>query len=85
MVILDKMILTMRFTEFVNELLKIKNEEMIDQTRWDVWLHRIFDMDFGEYLSRLNNAASIEEIPQDEVLAETVKDSMGIINGFCPS
>ena len=58
---------------------------MIDQARWEVWLHKIFDMEFSEYLSKLNDGASTEEIPQDEVLAETVKDSMGIINGFCPS
>lgn len=58
---------------------------MIDQARWDVWLHKIFDMEFSDYLSRLNDGASQEEIPSDEVLKETVKDSMGIINGFCPS
>lgn len=82
---MDKMILTGRFTEFVHELLKIRNEELIDQARWDVWLHKIFDMEFSEYLSKLNDGASTEEIPQDEVLAATVRDSMGIINGFCPS
>jgi hypothetical protein len=82
---MDKMILTRRFTEFVCELLKIRNEEMIDQARWDVWLHKIFDMEFSDYLSRLNDGASQKEIPSDEVLKETVKDSMGIINGFCPS
>lgn len=84
MVILDKMILTRRFTEFVRELLKIKNEEMIDQARWEVWLHKIFDMEFGEYLSRLDGATA-EEIPKDEVLEATVRESMGIMNGFCPS
>ena len=84
MVILDKMILTRRFTEFVRELLKIKNEEMIDQARWEVWLHKIFDMEFSEYLSRLDNVTT-EEIPKDEVLEATIRDSMGIINGFCPS
>lgn len=85
MVILDKMILTRRFTEFVHELLKIRNEEMIDKARWEVWLHKIFDMDFGEYLSKLNDGASTEEIPQDAELEATVRESMGIINGFCPS
>lgn len=79
------MILTRRFTEFVHELLKIKNDEFVDQARWEVWLHKIFDMDFSEYLSKLNDRESTDKIPQDEVLAATVKDSMGIINGFCPS
>lgn len=82
---MDKMILTRRFTEFVCELLKIRNEEMIDQARWEVWLHKVFDMEFSEYLSRLNDGASQEEIPSDDVLENTVRDSMGIINGFCPS
>lgn len=80
------MILTGRLTEFVHEILKIRNEELIDQARWDVWLHKIFDMEFGEYLAKLNNDAPIEEeIPDDSVLEATVKESWGIINGFCPS
>ena len=85
MVFLDKMILTRRFTEFVHELLKIRNDEMIDQARWEVWLHKIFDMEFSEYLSKLNDRASQKELPSDEVLEATVVDSWGIINGFCPS
>lgn len=86
MVILDKMILTGRLTEFVQEILKIRNEELIDQARWDVWLHKIFDMEFGEYLAKLNNEAPTEEeIPDDSVLEATVKESWGIINDFCPS
>lgn len=86
MVILDKMILTGRLTEFVQEVLKIRNEELIDQARWDVWLHKIFDMEFGEYLKKLNNEAPTEEeIPDDSVLEATVKESWGIINDFCPS
>ena len=85
MVILDKMILTRRLTEFVRELLKIKNEEMLDQARWDVWLHKVFDMEFGEYLSRVTDNGSEQDIPQDAELEATVKDSMGILNGFCPS
>lgn len=85
MVVLDKMILTGRLTEFVRELLKIKNEEMLDQARWDVWLHKVFDMEFGEYLSRVDDRTTAQNIPQDVELEATVKDSMGILNGFCPS
>lgn len=86
MVILDKMIQSQRLTEFVQEVLKMRNEELLDEARWEVWLHKIFDMEFGEYLKRLNNGAPIEEeIPDDSVLEATVKESWGIINGFCPS
>jgi hypothetical protein len=85
MVILDKMILSRRLTEFVREITAIKNEEMIDQARWDVWLHKVFDMEFSEYLSKLNDVAKAQEVPKDAELEATVKDSLGILNGFCPS
>lgn len=84
LVILDKMILTGRFAEFVREFVEIKNEETLDQTRWDFWLHRVFDMSFGEFLERAEfQSETVEKVP-DEVLQETVRNSMGIINSFCP-
>lgn len=84
MVILDKMIRAGRFTEFVREVLKIRNEEMLDKARWEFWLHRIFDMSFDQYVAKLDGTETGEVLP-DEVLEATVKDSMGIINSFCPS
>ena len=84
MLILDKMIRAGRFTEFVREVLKIRNEEMLDKARWEFWLHRIFDMPFDQYIAKLDGTETDEVLP-DEVLEATVKDSMGIINSFCPS
>lgn len=85
MVILDKMIQARRLTEFIREFVKIRNQEMEDQTRWEYWLHRIFDMPFKEFLSKTEQAEETEEVLPDEVLQATVLESMGIINGFCPS
>ena len=82
MVILDRMIRARRFTEFVHEVMVIRNKEVLDQARWEYWLHRVFEMSFQEYLSTVD---STEEFLSDDVMEETVKDSMGIINGFCPS
>ena len=84
MVLLDKMILTRRFTEFVQEALKIRNEEMIDKARWEFWLHRIFDMSFEDYLAKVDNRAETERQLPDEALEATVRDSMEMINRFCP-
>ena len=85
MVILDKMIKAKRLTEFIREFIKIKNQELEEQMRWEYWLHRVFDMTFKEYLSKTEQAAETEEVLPDEVLQATVLESMGIINGFCPS
>lgn len=85
MIMLDKMIQTNRFSEFVNEFVKIRNQELEDQTRWEFWLHKVFDMTFKEFLDRTEQATETETILSEEMLQETVLESMGIINGFCPS
>lgn len=84
MVIMNQMIHAGRFTEFIREVLKIRNQEMLDKARWEFWLHRVFDMSFDEYIAKLDGTATDEVLP-DEVLEATVQDSMGIINSFCPS
>jgi hypothetical protein len=85
MVLLDGMIRTRRLTEFIQETMKIRNEELIDKTRWEFWLHKVFDMSFDDYLSRLGGNKETEEVLPAEALEATVKDSIGILKGFCPS
>ena len=85
MVLLDGMIRTRRLTEFVQETMKIRNEELIDKTRWEYWLHKVFDMSFDDYMSRLGGNKETEEVLPAEALEATVKDSIGILKGFCPS
>lgn len=85
MVILDKMIQAGRLTEFIQEFVKIRNQELEDQTRWEFWLHKVFDMTFKDFLSKTEQAQETNEILPDEVLQATVQESRGIINGFCPS
>lgn len=85
MVILNKMILTKRFTEFVGEFVKIRNEELEDQTKWDFFLHKVYDMTFKEFLAKTEESTQTAETIPDEVLQATVKNSMEILNGFCPA
>ena len=81
MIILDKMIRAGRFTEFVQEVMRIRNKEMLDKARWEFWLHKVIDMSFDEYLAKVDGT---EEVLSKEVMEATIKDSMGIINDFCP-
>ena len=85
MVILDKMILTGRLMDFVCEFIQIHNEELEDQTRWEFYLHKVFNMDFKEFLEQTAGAAGTDEDVTTDALELTVKESMGIITGFCPS
>ena len=83
MIMLDKMILTGRFHDFVCEFIQIRNEELEDQTRWEFYLHKVFNMDFKEYLEQTGGTEDESMTTGD--LETTVKESMGIIADFCPS
>lgn len=85
MVLLDQMIRCKRLHEFVCEFVNIQNEELEEQTRWDFWLHKVFDQTFREFLDGVENAQSQAERPSDEELETTVRNSMEILNGFCLS
>ena len=85
MVLLDGMIRTRRLTEFIQETMKIRNEELIDKTRWEFWLHKVFDMSFDDYMSRVGGNKETEGVLPAEALEATVKDSIGILKGCCPS
>lgn len=79
------MIQTSRMYEFVTELVKIHNKELDDETRWDLWLHKVFDMGFDEFL-KLSEEDGNEPVRVSQAdLETTVRTSMGIIKDFCPS
>ncbi len=86
MTILDKMILTGRLADFVREFVTIRNEEMDEQTKWEYWLHKVFDKSFKEFLEQTERAAeeTTESVSKEE-LTETVFASTSILNSFCPS
>ena len=83
MIIMDKMILTGRFSNFVNEFIKIRNEEMEDQTKWEYWLHKVFDISFADFLEKTKEKAA--EVMTNEEAKKTVKESWGILQGFDPN
>lgn len=85
MVILDKMILTGRFLDFVCEFIQIRNDELEDQTRWEFYLHKVFNMDFKDYLAQTARTTGTGDDMSPDALESTVKESMGIIADFCPS
>jgi hypothetical protein len=85
MVLLDQMIRGQRLHEFVCEFVNIHNTELEDQTKWEFWLHKVFDQTFKEFLEGTSNDQSQTTRPSDEDLETTVKESMEILNGFCLS
>lgn len=83
MVLLDQMIRTRRFEEFVLELVQMHNEEMEDKTLWDIWLHRIFDKGFDEFKKSLGGRNE-KAAPTQEEVKSIAMDSKNILAGFVP-
>ena len=86
MVLLEQMIRTGRFSEFVGEILSIHNEETEEKVLWEFWCHKVFDMTYQEFLNKSKGTTSkASEKPSQEILEATVMESRDILNSFCPS
>ena len=74
------MIQSGRLLEFIREMLHIRNEEMVEKAEWEVWLHKVWNMDWPEFHKTRNenstNAAPTQK-PED-----IVKQSMSIMGSF---
>ena len=79
------MIRMKRFAEFVRELLEIYQEEREDQLIWELWLHKVDNMDFKDFVSlaKQKRTASSDEPSSRADIEETIKDSMEILDNFC--
>ena len=81
MLLIDKMLLTGRFSEFVGEIIAIRNEEQEEKTLWEFYIHRVFDQSFRDWRNSLSTTTT-EEVPTEEELIATVTGSMGILADF---
>lgn len=82
---MDTMIDSGRLTEFITEMLDIRNEEMEEDCTWEVWLHKVFDnMSYKEYRESLNDMNSTNAAPTQEILKQTVSESANMLMNFCP-
>lgn len=86
MIILEQMIRTQRFSEFINEFVRIQNEELEDRTQWEFWLHRVFDKSWAQFLEVVEGNNSVaENMPTQDELEQTVMESKKIFSDFCLS
>lgn len=81
MSLVDGMIRTRRFLEFVQELIQTHNEDIREKTLWEFYLHRVFDESYQDFKDSLPEKVSV---PSDAELAETINCSADILNGFDP-
>ena len=72
-----------RLYEFVKELHHIQIEEEDKQKLWDIWLHRVFDKTYDEWINSLPTQQQNAQVTESEIGA-TVLNSKNILNGFNP-
>lgn len=78
----DEMISNGMFLDFIDELIKIKNDEDESETLWQFYLHKIFDMSYSDFLNQ--NRMKSQEQPQIEFsnIETTVNESRNILSSF---
>lgn len=80
---IDGMIQTGRFEEFVMNFVDTINQEQKDKRLWDLYIHRITDMTYSEFLEKIE----IEEQNQnmtEKTIETTVQESLNILQNFNP-
>ena len=80
---MDGMIQTGRFRKFVVDLIKADYKEKEEKIKWDVYLHKIFNMSYSEYEAELENNKNNREMTE-RTIETTIQHSMNILNNFNP-
>lgn len=75
--ILDCYISQNRLSEFIFEIWEIHNENQI----WEIWLHKVEGKTYQEFRESLTPPKPIDKTE----VAETVRNSMTIIENFSPT
>ena len=77
--LLDGLLQTGRFTDFILKLPEIINEEKT----WEVWLHRAKDKTYDEFTRSLRTTPVVEEMSKSDLEA-TIKHSRQMLTHFKP-
>ena len=82
-VFLNSMIQTNKFSEFVDEFMKILHEEKEEKTKWEYFLHRVFDKSFNEFKEEIKVNQDNQNMSDSQIEA-TVLYSNNILKNFNP-
>ena len=79
---MDGMLRAGKLCEFVEGLVKRYNDEQREKALWEIWLHRVFDKSYPEFVE------SIDDEPEQatpEQVRQIVAQSQSILDGFRPA
>lgn len=84
MELLQQMLQTGDFSQFIDELGQIMWQEKANEQRWDFWLHRVYDRSFEDYVNDCEAAMQQAEASENVNIETTVKNSFEMMENFHP-
>lgn len=81
---LDCMILSGGFSDFVSSFMAAVQEEENEKMSWEYYLHKVFHGSYNDFIEAVQNDSDHRAMEKDAIEA-TVKYSMNILNSFNPN
>ena len=83
--VLDEFIRVHQLHDFVTEIFNTISEEKIHETRWQFYLHKVFNsMSFGEYVQACEQQQAQDKGMTNQEIGNVIEESMKILEGFKP-
>ena len=78
--LIDQLILTNGLDKFIDDLFEFMGEEKQEQTKWEFFLHKIYDKSWKEFC----NEIEVSNVENNVDIVETLNNSKNILNNFTP-
>jgi len=82
--VLDEFIRLQQLHDFLYEILKTIAEEKTHKSRWEFYLHKVYDMTFDEYVQLCENPPQQEQDMTHEQIGNVINESKMMLDGFVP-
>ena len=79
-VLLDNLIANASLSTFIDDFFKFIGEEKQEETKWQFFLHKVFDKSWKEFCEEIDSTNKAEKID----LGATIKKSYDMLNNFTP-
>ena len=79
--LIDQLILTNGLDKFIDDLFKFMGREKQEQTKWEFFLHKIYDKSWKEFC----NEIEVSNVENNVDIGETLIKSKNILTNFTPT
>lgn len=82
--LMDEMIASCRFLDWICEFIQIQNEEETEKVQWEFFLHKVFDMTYQDYLDACTLNQNRQKDDENFDFGATFEESKSMLEGFVP-